>query len=338
MKKAILALFLASILFSPVNLTAQYKKIYLWDVTLSMKGYNPDDEDIYKEVLEWMVKDINDTKNQNTTIVVCPFQAPYENHETILDTKRELATPAGKESIIKWIKSRNYTDPTKTDIAGAMEYVRLNMVTERDQLIILTDGKQSPSLGGNPRLLEEIAKWCKYASTLKAAPFALYFMLTPQAVDETIKESVDLCKYMGLVDPSSRSKDTFIIYPQDNIKANIKDDERVSLFFSSDSSLPIPEGVKIKVTCPSNADYLEIDGTYEIVNNQITIPLKYSLPFEQLRNYGNFRGNEYVNLELGLELINTQFEDANVNLNGYSTILTLINKPEKTVRIRIKND
>ena len=68
---------LAVVLFAlSLNAQGQFKDVrqtYLWDVTLSMKGYNGA-PDIYSKVVEVMVKDIQSITNERTEIVVIPFQ------------------------------------------------------------------------------------------------------------------------------------------------------------------------------------------------------------------------------------------------------------------------
>ena len=76
MKKiALIFLLLLSQLsaFAAGNMFKDIRQIYLWDVTLSMKGYggNPD---IYDKVLSVMIKDIESIDNDRTEIVVIAFQ------------------------------------------------------------------------------------------------------------------------------------------------------------------------------------------------------------------------------------------------------------------------
>ena len=49
------------------------RQTYLWDVTLSMKGFGGA-PDIYDAVVDVMIKDIESISNERTEIVVVPFQ------------------------------------------------------------------------------------------------------------------------------------------------------------------------------------------------------------------------------------------------------------------------
>ena len=73
------------------------RQTYLWDVTLSMKGFNGA-PDIYDKVVDVMIKDIQSISNERTEIVVIPFQ------DKELDVWRAYATPAGKATITKRIR------------------------------------------------------------------------------------------------------------------------------------------------------------------------------------------------------------------------------------------
>ena len=94
MKKFLLG-FVILMLSIGLRAQGQFKDVrqtYLWDVTLSMKGYNGA-PDIYDQVVDVMIKDIRSITDERTEIVVVPFQ----------DTKycevwRESATPEGKEA------------------------------------------------------------------------------------------------------------------------------------------------------------------------------------------------------------------------------------------------
>ena len=63
-----------------VNMMAQQsrlkneRRIYLWDVTLSMKGYQERTPDIYDKVITALEKDINSIIDEQTEVWVLPFQ------------------------------------------------------------------------------------------------------------------------------------------------------------------------------------------------------------------------------------------------------------------------
>ncbi len=77
------------------------RQIYLWDVTLSMKGKAAGCPDIWDKVKVAMIDDIMQISDERTEIVVIPFQ-----HKA-LETWTEIATPAGKAELVNRIKNIN---------------------------------------------------------------------------------------------------------------------------------------------------------------------------------------------------------------------------------------
>ncbi len=174
MRKTLILFLLTLIggqLTSALCQSQQQRYIYLWDVTLSMKGYDQSTGDtlsdpnhpkyIYDDVVKFLIEDIKSIKTQSTKIIVCPFQdggikRQWEQH----------ATKDGIASIVKSIQEYHDTIPTKTDIVSAIRYAKQNLIAKNtfNRLVILTDGTQSPKLGGENRLNQEIRDWTKYAS------------------------------------------------------------------------------------------------------------------------------------------------------------------------------
>ena len=104
--------YLCCLIFALIAGTARgdsYKDIrmtYLWDVTLSMKGYNGS-PNIYDKVVTAMIKDIESITNERTEIVVVPFQ-----NSKYCDVWKEFATPQGKANLKSKIKAyKNCTLP-----------------------------------------------------------------------------------------------------------------------------------------------------------------------------------------------------------------------------------
>ena len=100
--KRILLGFVILLLSLSLQAQGQFKDVrqtYLWDVTLSMKGYNGA-PNIYEKVVDVMVKDIQSITNERTEIVVIPFQ-----DTKYCDVWRAFATEEGKADIIRHIRS-----------------------------------------------------------------------------------------------------------------------------------------------------------------------------------------------------------------------------------------
>lgn len=120
-------------LYATVLLNAQgnsYKDIrltYLWDVTLSMKGYNGS-HNIYDKVVSAMIKDIESVTNERTEIVVVPFQ-----NTKYCEMWKEYATPQGIANLKSKIKAYKNTDITNTNISAPLQYAIDEIFTTDDE-------------------------------------------------------------------------------------------------------------------------------------------------------------------------------------------------------------
>ena len=136
LKLCLLILFSQNV-FAQQNQFKNERRIYLWDVTLSMKGKGTGGTpDIYDKVVAALEEDINSICDEHTEIWVLPFQT------SVLEKWTEKATVAGKKNLISKIKAYNNEQITYTNIASPMEYAMYNLMTpdKRDVLILLTDG------------------------------------------------------------------------------------------------------------------------------------------------------------------------------------------------------
>ena len=100
MRKTTLLLFLSllSLCIYAQDTTKLVRRTYLWDVTLSMMGVGGT-PNIWKTVQKALVDEIKQINEESTEIVIIPFQ-----HKAISsDVKREMATPEGKERLIKFV-------------------------------------------------------------------------------------------------------------------------------------------------------------------------------------------------------------------------------------------
>ena len=135
------------------------RRIYLWDVTLSMKGYKGKTPDIYDKVVSALAMDINSIDDEQTEIWVLPFQT------SIIERWSANATIFGKKDIIGKIKAFNDTTVTNTNITVPMQDVMKTYIKadKRNVLILLTDGEQNAKNYPLETLLGVINKWCDFA-------------------------------------------------------------------------------------------------------------------------------------------------------------------------------
>ena len=332
--KGIKFLFLfCAIYLSSIDVVAQSnrfkneRRIYLWDVTLSMKGYEGRTPDIYDKVITALEKDINTIIDEQTEIWVLPFQT------RILDKWNVRATDAGKKEIISKIKIFNDTNVTNTNITVPMTEVMNTLIKpdKRNVLILLTDGEQNDKRYPLETLLDVIRKWCDFAEENDA--YAFYVMLTQFAKNDKLIEAIDgACRmYKG-----EGTDFNFVeLLPQDNLKYNIKDDagKKLTVRIDRKKKTTIPDDLRIHCYCNSNP-YVEIDQSVTIKNGQIELDLKQKQSYDSLKHALPQDTNEKITL--CFEVDNKELYPL-VSLLNEDCILELINKPEKILKVYVKD-
>lgn len=323
MKKIILILF-ATILFLQSN--AQNKserRIYLWDVTLSMKGFNDRTPDIYDKIVKFLENEINSISDESTEIVVCPFQ------ERILDTWKANASVAGKQTIINKIKEYNNEIITGTNIVVPIQFAQNNFINpdKHNLLILLTDGKQT---AGNASLSKLISDWGKYADINDA--FALYVMLTDQAVDKDIIDVINKTDNIEVVTKPGQAEMIDLV-PSNPVRVNIKSDKAATISFNYKKGVILPSNIIIQVN--SDNEYLKIDKQAIIEGGKISFDIIYKKDYDTLKTLLSETTEQSLNISIANR---DELKDDGiiVYLTKENLTLELINKPEKVLKISIK--
>ena len=321
-------IFLSQNVFAQQNQFKNERRIYLWDVTLSMKGKGTGGTpDIYDKVVAALEEDINSICDEHTEIWVLPFQT------SVLEKWTEKATVAGKKNLISKIKAYNNEQITYTNIASPMEYAMYNLMTQdkRDVLILLTDGVHNDPKCSKKKLYNLIRSWCSFAE--KNDAYAFYVMLTEFAQDEELKKVIDetcrMKKCGGVVF-------TFVEFiPQSNYKYNIKDDEGkgVMLRFDCKKRIEIPSGLKIRCYSEPNP-YIEVEESVAIENGTIKISVKHKQSYDSLKAKLPRDTNKKIMLYFEVE---DPEKYPLVQLLNSKCCMELINKTEKTLRVYVEN-
>lgn len=334
MKLRIIYLFCCAYLMVTVSLAQQNhfkneRRIYLWDVTLSMKGEGAKPTpNIYNKVVDALEKDINSINDEQTEIWVLPFQT------SILDSWNTLATSVGKKFIINKIKGFNNKNLTKTNIALPMEKVMSTWIKpdKRNVLILLTDGIQNAT--PKQELIEQIQKWCRIAE--KNDAHAFYVMLTQFAQDDELIKVIDeTCRISKVVIGDNFDINFVELLPQSNYKYNIKDDAGKKLFLKIDykKNVKIPTDLEIQCYCEPNP-YVDINQTATIVNNLLEIGMKQKQSYDSLKVVLPQDVNEEVTIHFEMK---EPEKYPKVQLLNDECTLELINKPEKTLKVYVKD-
>ena len=332
----LITLSLSVSLSMSVSAQGQFKDVrqtYLWDVTLSMKGYNGA-PDIYSKVVDVMVKDIESITDERTEIVVIPFQDTQ-----YCEVWREFATPQGKAAIIQRIRSYENKNITNTNISAPLQYV-IDQVFTSDKIDIMklmTDGNDNV----NPaRLREVLNQWCEIAKEKDA--YGYYILLTNAAkMDFELKgicnfEEVDASDMLDGIADIRQLNSTL----KQGILINIRDEydkpKRLTFkIYSGDGN--IPAGFKMHYKTLPN-DYVEVDEIAEMnADNSLEIHPKFKKTQEALiaelpTDY------PYSDIVLQYEPTPEMSEGkyAFTRIMDHECALMLENKPVKTVKIYVK--
>ena len=329
MKKILFFLIFLSLCFEAFTQNKPERRIYLWDVTLSMKGHGGS-PNIYNEVVDFLAREIESISDQSIEIVVLPFQM------IILESWKVNATEEGKNDIIRKIRNYNNRRLTNTNIVGPIKNVQQNYINndKRNMLFLLTDGKQTggKQTGGKQTLLNLIRDWGQYAQINDA--YAVYVMLTAGAVDRDIINIINRTERFDVI-TTPGVFDWIDLQPKELVEYNIKDDSGkpayIDLFCKK--NLALPENIKIKVS--SINPYLVIDETVIIENSRIPVKLDY--------DYKKFRDTlpETTRIPIRIEIENQkEIQDRTgkiILINPNNIELELINKPPKTLKIYVKS-
>lgn len=337
MKRILSALL---VLLSSVVLFAQgafkdVRQTYLWDVTLSMKGYNGA-PNIYKDVVDIMVKDIQSIDNERTEIVVIPFQ----NTEKC-DVWRAYATPAGKKELIGKIRAYKNDNVTNTCISKPLEYVLRDVFSpdKIDIMKLMTDGVDNV----DPKRLEDVlSRWCELTRGLDA--YGYYILLTNSAVDEKLRLQLrGICNFEEIDASSDLSSIAEIVQVKalfaQGVRINIRDEynKPKRLEFTQYMGKTAPAGYQIHFRTSPNP-YVEIDETVELRPDlSVELHPRWLKSQQQLIEELPI---EYPYSDITLEYDATEAMQSGkfafTRLVDKECPLQLINKPEKTVRIYVE--
>ena len=308
------------------------RRVYLWDVTLSMKGYQDKTPDIWDKVVNSIVVNIENIIDQNTEIIVLPYQ------ERILERWTYKATPEGKRELISKIK--NYTNNTVTNTNNYVPFkFAINNYLDggantRTLIIHLTDGLHNVQNPPVEKFYELINNWCSIALDKNA--YAFYVTLTEFAQDKNLSQIIkNTCRIIEI--PYAGSINFTELIPQTEvIKYNIKDDKdkELKLRFITNISSTIPDDLEIVVETESDK-YISVKQHSVFNNSEISFKLNMNKSIQEMvkelpKNY-----NHAVTLKLRLT-DKSKNKYPLVLLLENTVRLELINKLEKTLKITIK--
>lgn len=336
-RKVILILFLwgfAIPCFSQTPKVQVDRRIYLWDVTLSMQGYQGKTPDIWDDVTAFLKKDIENISDENTELVLLPFQ------ENILADWSCRATEDGKKELLRHIDDAKklFAKPTNTNIAGPFSKVKDSYVdhNRNNLVILLTDGKQNVS-GGQEAWRNLLTTWHPYAKMNNA--YLIYVMLTNQAIDNELKQYMDTISTGEAVMPNEATFEYINFKPKKKVEVNVADNNDVVELCipleNTKKSMHIPDDVRMLVKTGENT-LIEIEEEVEVKTEMLKLKLKYTS--KELKDKMDLA--ETASIPLTLELLNQneiqQQHHKRLILTQNEVEVVLINKIQKLLTISFK--
>ena len=325
-------LFVCAIFLFSIDVMAQttnYKgerHIYLWDVTLSTKGEGVGNTpNIYNDVVKFLTTQINNIVDPNTEIYVLPFQTD------ILEYWSAKANENGKLELINRIRNYNNNIRTNTNISGPMKMAveKYNDSSKRTLIYVLTDGKQNVA-GGVEALHNYIgnSQW----QNSNNSTYLLYFMLTDNAVDNNLVKIINDTDNAEVIMPDALYRQWLDIQITRDIRFNIKDDKEICVTCNAIQKIKIPEGLIFNVS--NQTSQIPLDEKIALKDNKLTFQIRYD--YNKLKDE---LGEETI-IPVNVELLNSEEiakrSGISVQLIDKSFNLHLINKPEKTLKIKLR--
>lgn len=323
--------------FSQVSERQIGRYIYLWDVTLSMQGYNNETPDIWDDVVKIITNHIGSISDESTELVVLPFQEEILT-EKINESWNERATSNGKAKMYEHINDakNKFKDISYTNISGPFKQTMDRYIDSKrnNVVILLTDGKQSNKYGGQSQLLDLLSKWDAYAHENNA--YLIYVMLTDEARDyDVIKELNKTDRGEALLPEEVIDFKLIEVSPIRQVSFNIIDDSDIHITLNKSTKDPLPDGLRFAVKSSENS-FIEIYEEVEVVNNILNVSLKHNV--HELRD--KMGAIENMSIPLTLELLNSAEGQKNdhkrVVLTRNDVDLKLINKIQKKMTIQLK--
>lgn len=354
MKKLLLIL----LFLVPVMLTAQQsdadkpqRKVYLWDVTLSMKGAGGC-PNIWEDVKENIIKDIKNITDPKMEVVILPFQ------HRIIDKKSDYATAEGKQRLIDFVKGYDLPKmwigdaltgheakegekgkTTMTKLYAPLQECLETVITKdkTDVLVFLTDGLSDFPEDGAAFEKFVCEEWCEGVAEEKDI-YAFYLMLTSKATNKRLC----WCRSWTLIPPGDKTDiTTLTLTPAKKVCYNVKDDygREIVVKFDTKSSTPMESGFVIHVENAEENPYFEInqDAVLDPVNNTISIRPELKMTSEEMRNHVYENPNNKDSLYLTFTAGEGMVEKYNkVTVRDIKTEIEIVGTDERTLKLEWK--
>lgn len=312
-KQIVLTLLLCSVCVASFAQRKPVRRVYMWDVTLSMQG-RAGCPNIWNTVKEKLINEINLISDPAVEIVLIPFQhRALHEHMQVVD-----ATNDGKQKLVKFIQ--DYKIPlmwvgtaangkevapgekgktTMTAHYAPLDFCINNVITpdRQNYLEFMTDGVSDfPEDAANfNRMVDE---FCNIATEKEL--YLLYVMLNEQA-KVNIKQDT-ICSRIVFIPNSEDLVISFVdLQVPEEILFNTHDDYQkdMSIKFLTSSSSVLKSGYKVHVKADENP-FFDVDQICEVStsDNSITFTPKFKMKPDDMRNVILHEGLESISLRI----------------------------------------
>ncbi len=370
MKRPILSLlFIFAISFSGY---AQLRKsehwIFVWDVTLSMYGYNneKDTKSLFPGALEYLSsprkeyvdkKNISDMKGgiyiekydiyDKVKNVLTERIMQIDEDELgeislilfnnkVLDIYTVSATAKGKNDICAYIEKYSNLQLTRTNIQTSLVSAMNLAIETRDDrniIMLLTDGDHNMKQPSKQEFYNTLDEFCSFAEPNDA--YLFYVMLTDFALekDPAMLPYLEACKRIKVIPPDEELRLPVNVQFSGSILYNLQDEgENTDFDISVETGGDLPDSYRLRTVCESN-DYFEVDtvGQKPIDGKlKVAVRLKEGVTVRDLEQAFPRTYNKKLNIH-----IEPVENDPYVVLLNEDCQLEVVNKAERTMIIRI---
>ena len=339
------------------------RRIFLWDVTISMVGATRDascpkgtkrskpsfdfaksgfpnynaKKDIFDKTRETLIKLISQIQNESTEIIVLPFR------NEIVGEFKANATAAGKEQLCNQIMGWNDLRPggtyTATCIQKAVGYFTPDRI---NRLVLLTDGEPSDNEG--PRLISFIQNWKGQKETQGNGNYLVYVMLTDEANGDVgntiIKESIKNPEQITVIPPDGDISEMVFISIGHNASIHVRDYFDGKVATNGKGAIEIPCNLVEGTAIPDNSifhfsiepnDFVDIDPsvTVRVTDGKLIVPFTLKKSFEE--NLATLPSDNDTLITMSCE---KDPSSKSIEISGSrSVVVSLVMKPEPRVKI-----
>lgn len=334
--------------------------VFLWDVTNSMHGgylgknnhevkvagkpmcitkYNCD-YDIYDQILETLVGEINKYKENDEVIVV-----PFNDHVLRNSIWRSRATEEGKRQLEAQIRAFYNSDQTYTNLYEPFEFAntlfdgsKYPMAKDSSMLFVLTDGVHNFKNPSRRQFLDMLGNWCATAEQYNVRGY--YFMLTDQAIKDS--ELLAILKNSTCIRPYIWYETHFYTIEGNRMITVMQGEYDKPICLSVipvDPAKPINDEEQIRIYAEPN-DYFTLNQTVTINAKTTSVEVKpvYKSELYDLQQALPTDSNQKVTIYL--EQVPKQRAEGEIvnELQTQSCVWEFVNKAQKTLTIKIKRN